>query len=67
MREQRQVSEWTLGCRSSMRLKLGCTKDLYFDLFFLHLWKMLSLSWGEGLLSEFLYVDNLALIGLTDW
>ena len=28
MREQRQESEWILSCQRSLRLKLGCAKDL---------------------------------------
>ena len=29
MREQRQVSEWILGCQWRLGLMFGCTKDLF--------------------------------------
>ena len=53
MRDQIHESEWILSCQRSVRLKLGCIKDLCCHLFFLV---------REDVLTEFFYADNLMLL-----
>ena len=65
MREQRQGLEWILSCQGSLRLKLGCYKDLYCYLLFLRWWLMLSLNLREVALSELLYAEDLVLMSET--
>ena len=58
MREQRRESGWI---QRSLRLMLGCTKDLCCHLFLQLCW-MLSLNFQDRVLGQLLYADDLVLV-----
>ena len=65
MREQRQESEWILSNQRSLRLKWGCTKDLYCHHFFAVVVDVVTEFSRESVLRALLYADDLVLLGET--
>ena len=63
MMEQRQESQWILSCQKSLKIKLGCTKDLCCH-FTVMVNVVIELA-RDGSLSELLYADDLVLMSET--